>query len=90
MRVLQWIIGRCEGKAGAAESPVGHVPRPGDLDLDELDGVSSEQMSELLAVRPDEWKTELESQKKFFDTLKPDMPERLFAERDKVAKRFGN
>src|SRR5436190_11207280 len=88
MRVLQWIIGRCEGKAGADESPIGYIPRPKDLDLDEIDGVSQEQLGELLAVKPEEWKIELEGQAKFFDTLKPDMPERLLAERKKVAKRF--
>jgi phosphoenolpyruvate carboxykinase (GTP) len=88
MRVLEWIIDRCEGKGGAAESPIGHVPRPEDLDLDELEGVSKDQIADLLAVKPDEWKTELEGQLKFFETLKPDMPERLLAEREKVAKRF--
>ena len=45
-------------------------------------------MRELLAVKPDEWKNELEGQKKFFETLQPDMPARLFAERDKVEQRF--
>ena len=90
MRVLQWIIGRCEGKAGASESPIGHIPRPQDLDLDELDGVSQAQLDELLSVKPEEWKTELEGQSKFFETLKPDMPERLLAEREKVAKRFAS
>jgi phosphoenolpyruvate carboxykinase (GTP) len=89
MRVLKWIIGRCEGKAGAADSPIGYVPRPQDLDLDEIGGVSPEQVGELLAVKPDEWKTELEAQAKFFETLKPDMPERLLGEREKVSKRFG-
>ena len=88
MRVLQWIIGRSEGKAGADESPIGFVPRPQDLDLDEIEGVSQEQLGELLAVKRDEWKTELEGQANFFDTLKPDMPERLLTEREKVAKRF--
>ncbi|MEY2577481.1 MAG: phosphoenolpyruvate carboxykinase, partial [Verrucomicrobiota bacterium] len=88
MRVLQWIIERSEGKAGAEESPIGFVPRVEDLDLDEIVGFSPEQVGELLAVKPDEWKTELEGQKKFFDTLKPDMPERLLAERAKVEKRF--
>jgi phosphoenolpyruvate carboxykinase (GTP) len=88
MRVLEWIIRRCEGKAGADESPIGHIPRPQDLDLDEIDGVSQEQLRELLSVRPAEWKTELEGQSRFFDTLKPDMPGRLLAEREKVAKRF--
>jgi phosphoenolpyruvate carboxykinase (GTP) len=88
MRVLKWIIDRCEGKVGANESPIGFVPKADDLDLEELNGFSKEQLGEVLAVKPEEWKTELEGQAKFFDTLKPDMPERLQAEREKVAKRF--
>ncbi|HVF72831.1 MAG TPA: phosphoenolpyruvate carboxykinase (GTP) [Chthoniobacterales bacterium] len=88
MRVLEWIIRRCEGNGEAQESPIGYVPRPEDLDLDELNGVSEEQLSELLAVNSEEWKTELEGQAKFFETLKPDMPERLLREREKVEKRF--
>ena len=88
MRVLEWIIRRCEGKAGADESPIGHIPRSQDLDLDEIDGVSQEQLGELLSVKPEEWKSELEGQSKFFETLNPDMPERLLAEREKVAERF--
>ena len=88
MRVLKWIIDRCEGKGGAAESPIGWVPRPADLDLEELDGVSDDTMKELLAVKSPEWKTELEGQSKFFETLQPDMPARLLAEHEKVEKRF--
>jgi phosphoenolpyruvate carboxykinase (GTP) len=89
MRVLKWIIDRCEGKSGAEKTPIGCIPRPEDLDLEELEGVSEEQLKELLSVKPGEWKTELEGQEKFFETLRPDMPEALLAEREKVAKRFG-
>jgi phosphoenolpyruvate carboxykinase (GTP) len=88
MRVLKWIIDRCEGNGGAAESPIGWVPGPEDLDRDELDGVTEDTMKELLAVKSSEWKTELEGQSKFFETLEPDMPARLLAEHDNVAKRF--
>jgi GTP-dependent phosphoenolpyruvate carboxykinase len=42
----------------------------------------------LLSVKSDEWKTELEGQQKFFETLQPDIPEALLTEREKVAKRF--
>jgi phosphoenolpyruvate carboxykinase (GTP) len=88
MRVLKWIIDRCEGKAGAEETPIGYIPRPEDLDLEGIEGVSQEQLKELLSVKADEWKTELEGHAKFFETLQPDMPAELLAEREKVAKRF--
>jgi phosphoenolpyruvate carboxykinase (GTP) len=90
MRVLKWIIDRCEGKGGAEKSPIGWVPGAEHLDLGELDGVSPEQLEELLSVKADEWKTELEGQERFFETLQPDMPNTLLAERQKVAKRFSS
>src|SRR5260370_37300885 len=37
MRVLEWIIDRCEQRGGAVKSPIGWLPSPHDLDLAELD-----------------------------------------------------
>jgi phosphoenolpyruvate carboxykinase (GTP) len=88
MRVLKWIIDRCEGRAGAGETPIGSVPRPEDLDLDELDGVSAQNMSELLAVKPEEWAKELAGQEDFFRTLAPYVPEELLDEHRKLAERL--
>src|SRR3954468_1406197 len=88
MRVLKWIIDRCEGRAGANESPIGFIPQREDLGLIGADHIHDSQLGELLSVNPEEWKRELEGQKKFFDTLEPDMPERLRAEREKVEQRF--
>jgi phosphoenolpyruvate carboxykinase (GTP) len=88
MHVLKWIIDRCEGRADANETPIGWIPRREELGLVGADHIHDSQLGELLSVKSDEWKTELEAQKKFFETLKPDMPERLLAEREKVVKRF--
>ena len=89
MRVLKWVLDRCEGRGGGAETEVGTIPRPEDFDLAELD-ISRDTMRELFSIKSDEWKAELEGQLKFFETLKPDMPERLLAEREKVARRFAS
>jgi phosphoenolpyruvate carboxykinase (GTP) len=89
MRVLKWMIDRCEDRGGAAESPIGFVPRPEDLDIDELPAVSSEQLQELLAVKPDEWKTELAGHQKFFDSLGGVVPAELITQREKLATRLG-
>ncbi|MBA3882366.1 MAG: phosphoenolpyruvate carboxykinase (GTP) [Chthoniobacterales bacterium] len=88
MRVLKWMIDRCEGRGGAAESPVGYLPRPEDLDLDGMKSVTPEMLDQLLSVKSDEWQKELEGQQKFFGTLQPDMPQELLAQHDKVAARF--
>ena len=89
MRVLKWIIDRCEGRGGGAETEIGIIPRPDDFDLEELD-ITRDTMRELFSINADEWKKELEGQARFFKTLEPDMPERLLAEQEKVAKRFGS
>ena len=88
MRALKWIIDRCEGRGGGADTEIGTIPRPDDFDLAELD-ITRETMRELFSIKPEEWKKELEGQIEFFKTLDPDMPERLLAEREKVVKRFG-
>ncbi len=79
LRVLKWIVDRCEGRGGAGESPIGAVPRPEDLDLGGLD-VSPEMLHEILAVNPDEWGRELEGQKEFLTSLGPKVPQELLAE----------
>jgi GTP-dependent phosphoenolpyruvate carboxykinase len=53
-----------------------------------MEGVPSETLQELLSVKADEWKKELEGQQKFFETLLPDLPPELIAQHDKVAARF--
>ncbi|HEV2095534.1 MAG TPA: phosphoenolpyruvate carboxykinase domain-containing protein, partial [Chthoniobacterales bacterium] len=88
MRVLKWIIDRCEGNGCAQESAIGHIPRAQDLDLDELSGVSPEQMRELLRVELDEWQTELEGHAKFFESLGGVVPDELQKQREKLGRRL--
>ena len=88
MRVLKWIVDRCEGRGGAGESPIGSVPRAEDLDLDGLEGVSPERMRELLAVKPEEWAKELKGQEEFFKTLEPYLPNELLEELQKLGQRL--
>ena len=88
MRVLKWIIERCEKGAGASESAIGHVPRPRDLDLNELPGVSAKQMETLLSVNAEEWRDELAGHGKFFDSLSGVVPDELQKQRKKLAERL--
>ena len=48
-RVLKWIVERIEGQVAAVETPIGHVPAPGTLDVDGLD-VTPEAIEAALAV----------------------------------------
>ena len=47
--MLEWIFRRLDGDADAAETPIGSVPRPEDLDTDGLD-LAPDKLAELLSV----------------------------------------
>jgi phosphoenolpyruvate carboxykinase (GTP) len=85
MRVLKWIVDRALGTVGGRETPVGWVPREGDLDLSGL-SIASEDFHEATAVRPEEWRDEIRSQGEFFRTLDPYMPKALELQRELLAE----
>ena len=87
MRVLKWIIDRCEGTGGAVKSPIGWLPGLHDLDLDELN-VEHKCIVELLGIDHEEWQKELAEHKKFFDSLGGVVPEALQKQRERLAARF--
>ena len=72
MRVLNWIIDRCEGKADATETAIGYVPMPEDIDLTDLD-MDMDTLKDILTVDKDVWTKEAaeieEHYKKFGDKL---------------------
>ena len=82
MRVLNWIVARCEGKADAVETPIGYVPRPEDIDLEGLD-MDIETLKSILAVDKDVWLKEAaeieEHYKKFGDKLPAELRNQLEA-----------
>jgi phosphoenolpyruvate carboxykinase (GTP) len=81
MRVLKWIVDRVHGSVGGRETPVGWVPRAGDIDLSGM-SIASEDFLEATAVRPEEWKEEIRLQGEFFRTLDPYMPRALELQRE--------
>jgi phosphoenolpyruvate carboxykinase (GTP) len=76
MRVLKWIVDRAHGKVGAQETLFGWVPKQGHIDLSGLD-IDPAIVDEATSIVESEWKTELESQKEFFDKLGERMPQTL-------------
>ena len=80
MRVLNWIIDRCEGKADAKETAIGYVPRPEDIDLTDLD-MDIDTLKSILDVDSDVWAKEVaeieEHYKKFGDKLPAELRAQL-------------
>ncbi|HJR71180.1 MAG TPA: phosphoenolpyruvate carboxykinase (GTP) [Gammaproteobacteria bacterium] len=88
LRVLRWIIERCEGRVGAVEKPIGLLPKPEDIDLKGLD-VSSDTLAQLLAVDSEQWRKELASIGEYFAEFGERLPSELRAEHDKVVRALG-
>ena len=83
LRVLRWIIDRCEGRVDAVESPIGHLPRPGAIDVSGLD-VSPQAMEELLNVDARAWKQEMTGIGEYLNTYGDRVPQRLRAEHGRI------
>ena len=80
MRVLNWIVDRCEGKADATETAIGYVPKPEDIDLTDLD-MDMDTLKSILTVDHDVWTKEAaeieEHYKKFGDKLPAELRHQL-------------
>ena len=59
MRVLKWIIERVEGRAEAASTALGNVPRYGDLDWAGLEGFGEGKFADATAIVKDQWSREM-------------------------------
>ena len=59
MRVLLWILDRCEGKVDAKECAIGYVPNADDIDITDLD-MSKEELEALLTIDANEWIKDVE------------------------------
>jgi phosphoenolpyruvate carboxykinase (GTP) len=88
LRVLRWILGRCDGSATAVESPIGFVPTPDAIDTQGLD-LAPGAMEKLIAVDREEWRREVALSKEFFDKLGERLPAALRDEHAALAARVG-
>ena len=87
MRVLNWIIDRCEGKAQAKETAIGYVPYKEDLNLEGLD-LSDEVVDELLSVKKEYWLEDIENQKEFFAQFGNRLPKEITRELNALEERI--
>jgi len=80
IRVLKWIVERVAGRAAAERSPVGMRPTDGALDLTGLE-IAGGSLKQAMAVKPEDWAVELDSQEEFFKKLGPSVPEQITEQR---------
>ena len=88
LRVLEWMLDRCAGKAGAAETPIGRLPQPEDIDTQGLN-VGAEALKALLSVDPTAWKKEAADMRAYFEQFGSRMPAQLLEELKGLEGRLG-
>ena len=84
LRVIEWMIGRAEGRADAIETPIGYLPAEGALSLDGLD-LSAEARDKLFGFEREGWRAEFESIGEYLDGYGPRMPQALKDEQQRIA-----
>ena len=87
-RVLKWVFERVTGTADAQESPLGLTPVEGGLDTEGLD-FTDEQLRKALAIKPEEWETELGLIEEWYAELGDSVPAELRAEVENLRQRLG-
>ena len=87
MRVLMWILSRCEGKVGAKETPIGYVPFVKDLDLDGLD-LDEKVVEGLLDVDAKLWLEDVAGIREFYAQVGSRVPKELYDELNALEARL--
>ncbi len=81
--MLRWIIDRYDNKVGAKETPIGFLPKDGDIDVTDLD-VSEETMSALLSINIEQWQQEMASIGEYLQEYGDRLPDDVWQEHQKV------
>ncbi len=76
LRVLEWIIKRCEGAVDAKETAIGYVPNAEDINLEGLD-ISLETLKSILEVDPALWSQEVKGIEEFYGKFGDKLPAEL-------------
>jgi phosphoenolpyruvate carboxykinase (GTP) len=84
MRVLQWVVERCQGQARGIETPLGTMPRYEDLTWAGLDRLSPAQFAELERIDNGAWREELSAHDELFGKFGARLPEALETRRGRM------
>ncbi|HOM35054.1 MAG TPA: phosphoenolpyruvate carboxykinase (GTP) [Clostridia bacterium] len=87
LRVLLWILDRCEDKVGAVETPIGYLPKPEDINLEGID-VTEETLKELLSVDKELWLEDTVRIEDFYNKIGNTVPKELRNELTKLKKKL--
>ena len=80
MRVLDWILARCEGKVEARETAIGYIPYAKDINIEGLDDITVDTVEGLLSVEKESWLEDVENIKAFYAQVGERVPATMYEE----------
>jgi len=87
LRILEWIVDRCDNEVDAVNTPIGYIPRPEDIDLTGL-SLPAQTLEKLFHIDKKSWSEELEGINRFFKQFKKDLPQELWQEYESLKERI--
>jgi phosphoenolpyruvate carboxykinase (GTP) len=88
LRVLEWIVKRCQGRVPGYETPIGWTPDWEDFCVEGLDGFDEAQFDAAMEFRREDFLTEITSQNQFFLKLYHSMPKELLCQHELLMARM--
>ncbi len=88
MRILEWIVNRCRGRAAGHENQIGWMPHFDEINLEGLDGFDEEQFDAAMRVDLEEFRQELLSEQDLYLHLYDHLPKEMVFQRELLAGRL--
>ncbi len=88
MRVLEWILARCDGKVGARISPIGYLPYPEDINIEGMQDVTPDTIRDLLTIDTKSWLEDVDNIRDFYHQVGDRVPQAMWDELDALEARL--
>jgi phosphoenolpyruvate carboxykinase (GTP) len=89
LRVLNWIIARCQNATQGQKTAIGIIPKKEELDFSGLN-INPETVDALLHVSGEQWRKELQETKEYFETFGDRFPKSLWKRHGQIATALQN
>ena len=80
LRVVDWILARCEDKVDADLTAIGYVPKAEDINIEGLDGITVDTIRDLVSVDKEAWLADIENIKEFYAQVGDHVPAEMYEE----------
>ena len=88
MRVLKWMVERCQGTAQSVKTQIGLMPKFENLNWTGLESFGPEQFAMATSLDTDEWRAELRMHDELLDSFAGRLPVELRARRSELDRVF--